>query len=88
MPTTIVSSLIGKGLPRSQASALRRKAERLGMSSEEYVRRLIAEDLELDAVARSKSFAELSAPFKKSLRGLSETELDRLARPSRRMSTR
>jgi len=54
------------------------------MTTEAYVRKLIAEDLELDAIVSSTSFEELSAPFKKSLEGLSETELDRLARPPRR----
>jgi hypothetical protein len=75
------NQLIIHGLQKSQASALRKKAQRLGLTPEDYVRDLIAADLELDHAASTKSFAELAMPFQKSLSGLSDEELDKIARP-------
>jgi len=71
------------GLANPQASALRKKAERLGVTAEDYVRELIAMDLEQDRMASAKSFAELSLPFQGALAGLSDEDLDTLSRPSR-----
>jgi hypothetical protein len=48
-----------------------------------YITDLIAEDIELDRVARNKSFLELAMPFQKALAGLSDSDLDALARPRR-----
>ncbi len=83
MASMASSQLIIHGLPRTQATALRKKAERVGLSAEDYVRDLIAMDLELDLVASTKSFDELTMPFQKSLEGMSEADSDRLARPRR-----
>ena len=71
------------GLGRSKASALRKKAERLGVTAEDYVKDLIASDLELDKAVAGKTFAELAMPFQKSLAGLTNQDLDGLARRSR-----
>jgi hypothetical protein len=70
------------------ANALRKKAERQGMTVDAYLKELIAEDVELDRLARTKSFAELAMPFQKALAGLSEDDLDVLARPRRGKSKR
>jgi hypothetical protein len=75
------NQLIIHGLQKSQTSALRKKAERLGLTAEDYVRDLIAADLELDRAASTSSFAELAMPFQKSLDGLTNAELDKAARP-------
>lgn len=82
------SELTVSGLPRAQAGALRKKAKRLGVTPEAYVKGLIAEDLELDRAASTQTFAELAAPFRKALAGLPHREIDALARPSRRKSKR
>ena len=62
-------------LPRRQASALRRKAERMGLSADEYVRQLIEDDLALDQKAQSTSLEQLAAPFRKALKGATEEEI-------------
>jgi len=60
-----------------QASALKQKAERLGVSPTTYIKQLIEEDLELDRKARNSSLEELSAPFRTALKDVPEDELDR-----------
>ena len=74
-------------LPKRQASALRRKAERMGLSAGEYVKQLIEDDLALDQRAQGTPLEELAAPFRKALKGASEEEIARIvaeARPLRR----
>ena len=63
-------------LPARQASALKRKAARLGLSAGEYVKRLIEEDLELDRVAQIQTLDQLAAPFRRALSGASEVEIE------------
>ncbi len=67
-------------VPATKVSALKRKASKLGLSPENYIKQLIDEDLALDQEASSRSFAELAAPFREALDGVSERELDRLSR--------
>ena len=74
-------------LPERQVSALKRKAQRMGLSAGDYVKQLIADDLALDQKARATPLAKLAAPFRKALRGASEEEIARIvarARPRRR----
>ena len=74
-------------LSKRQASALKRKAERMGVSAGDYVKQLIEDDLALDQKAQSTLLEELAAPFRKALRGASEQEIAGIvakARPSRR----
>ena len=81
MSFLVATEFTVSGLSKSTASALGTKARRQGMTVDAYVKELIAEDIELDRVARTKTFAELSMPFQKALAGLSESDLDALARP-------
>lgn len=76
------------GLSKSTASALSARARRLGLAVNAYVKQLIAEDIQLDRVVRTKGFAELSLPFQKALAGLSDSDLDALARPSSAKTTK
>jgi hypothetical protein len=62
-------------LPKRQASALKRKAERLGVSAGDYVKQLIEDDLALDQKAQRTPLEELAAPFRKALKGTSEEEI-------------
>jgi hypothetical protein len=62
-------------LPKRQASALKRKAERMGISAGDYVKQLIEDDLALDQKAQSTPLEELAAPFRKALKGASEEEI-------------
>src|SRR4051812_11482223 len=62
-------------LPKRHASALKRKAQRLGISTGDYVKQLIEDDLVLDQKAQSTSLEELAAPFRKALKGASEAEI-------------
>jgi hypothetical protein len=72
---TTATELRISDLPKRQASALKRKAERMGLSSNEYVKQLIDDDLALDKVARTTSLEELAAPFRKALKGASEQDI-------------
>lgn len=74
-------------LPKRHASALRRKAERMGLSAGEYVKQLIEDDLALDQKAQGTPLEELAVPFRKALKGAGEEEIARIvaeARPRRR----
>jgi hypothetical protein len=83
-----ITTLKLSDLPAKQAAALRDKARRLGVTPEQYVKQLITEDLALDNQARERSFAELSLPFERGLAGMSDGELDFLARLTKRQSPR
>jgi hypothetical protein len=72
------TTLVVNHVPTRQLSALKRKASRLGVTPQGYIRQLIADDLELDRVARITSLDKLAAPFRKALKGLSEDALDRI----------
>ena len=70
-------------LPRRQASALKRKARRMGLSAGDYVKQLIADDLAMDRKARSTPLEELTAPFRKALEGASDQEIARVVARAR-----
>jgi hypothetical protein len=70
-------------LPKRQASALRRKAERMGLSTDEYVKQLIEDDLALDLKAQATPLEELAAPFRKALKGASEEDLAQIVAKAR-----
>jgi nucleoid-associated protein YejK len=88
MASITSNELVIHGLQKSQATALRKKARQMGLTSEDYVRELIASDLELDNAASAASFAELAIPFQKALGGISEANLDKLSRTCRRKDKR
>jgi len=69
---SIATELRITDLPKRQASALKRKAERMGLSADEYVKQLIEDDLALDMKAQTTPLEELAAPFRKALKGASE----------------
>ena len=70
-------------LPQKRASAIKRRAQQLGVTENSYVRQLIEEDLELEHKARTMTFAEIVAPFQKTFAGVSDEELDRLVDAAR-----
>ena len=70
-------------LPKRQASALRRKAERMALSPDEYVKQLIEEDLALDHQAQSTPLEQLAAPFRKALKGASEADIAQIVAKTR-----
>jgi hypothetical protein len=88
MAATIATNISLSDLPRAQATALQKKAKRLGIPLQEYIKQLISDDLELDNLAASQTLAKLSAPFRKALAGLSDDQLDAIARPARRRAKR
>ena len=83
MSVDVATTFSISGLTKSTANALERKAKRRGMTVGAYVKELIAEDVELDRVVKTRSFAELAMPFQKALAGLCDSDLDQLARPRR-----
>ncbi len=70
-------------LPKRQASALKRKAQRMGISAGDYVKQLIADDLALDQKAQSTSLHELAAPFRTALKGATEEEIAEIVAKAR-----
>jgi hypothetical protein len=88
MTSLVATEFTVSGLSKRTANALRINAERRGMTVDAYIKELIAEDVELDRVARTKSFSELAMPFQGALSGLSESDLDAMARPRRGKSKR
>jgi hypothetical protein len=70
-------------LPQKRASAIKRRAQQLGVTKNSYVRQLIEEDLELERKARTMTFAEIAAPFQEAFAGVSDEELDRLVDEAR-----
>ncbi|MFI5377717.1 MAG: hypothetical protein ACHRHE_00305 [Tepidisphaerales bacterium] len=80
---TTATVLRVNNLPSRQASAVKRKAERLGLSVDDYVKQLIADDLALDRKAQATSLDELAAPFRKALKGVSDDEIDRIVENAR-----
>ena len=66
-----------------QMSQLKRKARKLGVSPEIYLRHLIETGLALDDRARSTPFHLLAGPIRRNLRGLSEQQLDQLVEKAR-----
>jgi hypothetical protein len=72
-----------KDIPQRRASAIKRRAQQLGVTEDSYVRQLIEEDLELERKARTMTFAEIAAPFQKAFAGVSDEELDRLVDEAR-----
>jgi hypothetical protein len=83
MATTAMELRISD-LSKRKASALKRKAERMGLSPDEYVKQLIEDDLALDEKAQVTSLDELAAPFRKALKGVSEDEITQLVTKARR----
>ena len=88
MATAATNSINITNLPRAEATALRTRAKRLGMTPDEYGKELIVEDAQLDELASKKSFSELAMPFKKALAHMSESDLDDLAKPHKRKAKR
>ena len=72
----------GKLSPR-RVSAAKRRAHDLGLTPEEYLQKLIDDDLAISSKAKSTSLDELAAPFRKALAGVSEEELDRRVKAAR-----
>ena len=67
-----------KGFGKSKIDALAKKAQRLGLTPDQYVRRLLENDLEADRRAQTTSFAEMMAPVREDFResGMSEADFD------------
>jgi len=70
-------------LPARQLSAVKRRAQALGLTPAEYLQQLIEDDLAVSAKAKSTSLDELAAPFREALAGISEEELDRRVKAAR-----
>jgi hypothetical protein len=73
--------MVVDGISKSTVSALGKNARRRGLTVDAYLKALVAEDSELERLARTKTFADLTIPFQKALAHLSELDLDALARP-------
>jgi hypothetical protein len=76
------------GLARPKLAALRKKARKLGLSPEAYVRRLIDDDLELDHLAITRSMTELTTPFREAFKHTSEAEIGSLVEAARKRHRR
>jgi hypothetical protein len=72
-----------KDLTPRQLSALRRKARKLGVTPDVYVKELIEDDLAMDRKARVSTFDELAAPLRQNLKKLGNDDIDRLVEKAR-----
>jgi hypothetical protein len=63
-----------RGLGRRKMAKLVRKAERMAMTPEGYLKRLVEDDLAVSEEARRKTFAEIMGPGK----AVDEEAVDRL----------
>ena len=80
-----------RNLPAKRLGELKRAADREGVSTEHYLKRVLVDHLERIGRIEHSSFAELAAPLRKQLGGKSEEELDALvdaARARRRRKNR
>lgn len=80
MPTEILEI---RNIPPRQFSALKRAADREGLSTEMYLKRMIESHLERVKRIESASFFELAAPIRKALKGKTEEELDAMVDAAR-----
>ena len=67
------------GLGKQKAAALARKAKRMGMTPQRYLKYLVEQDLEMDREAQQTSLAEIVGPG----REVDEQELDRVVEAAR-----
>ena len=77
MPTAM--TLRVRGLGKQKMAELASKARRLGLTPQEYVKRLVEEDLAIDRAARTTTVADIVGPG----RPIDEEELDRLVDEAR-----
>jgi hypothetical protein len=77
------TSLVVDRVPARQLSALKEKASRLGITLQEYMRQLIADDLETDRIARTTPLSKLAEPFEKAFGGLSDEEINQMVKNAR-----
>ena len=68
-----------RGLGKQKMAELASKARRLGLTPQEYVKRLVEEDLAIDRAARTTTLADIVGPG----RPIDEEELDRLVDEAR-----
>jgi hypothetical protein len=79
---TTINSRTGK-VTVKKMSAVKRRAQDLGLTPEKYLQQLIEDDLAVSAKARSRPLDELAAPFREAFEGLRAEELDRRVRAAR-----
>lgn len=77
MPTSMTLQV--RGLGKQKMAELASKARRLGLTPQEYVKRLVEEDLAIDRAARTTTLADIVGPG----RQIDEDELDRLVDKAR-----
>jgi len=70
-------------LPRTRVNAIKRRAKELGVTQDRYIKKLIEDDLAQERRARTMTFDEIAAPFRKAFDGVSDDELDRLVDAAR-----
>lgn len=66
-----------RDIPQNRVSEIKRRAREMGVTPSDYVKKLINDDMEYDDIMRNSTFAEIAAPFRTALAGVSEQELDR-----------
>ena len=77
-----------RDLSTRQLSELRRRAGMRGVTPEQYVKRLVDNDLAIDEDVKHTTIAELAAPIREVLGHLSDSEIDSLVDNARRPRTR
>lgn len=86
-PTTPTTIRL-RDLSARQVSELRRRASTRGVTPEEYVKRLIEEDLAIDEDVKQTTIAELATPLRETFGHLSDAEIDAFVDKARGPKTR
>jgi hypothetical protein len=81
--TSAIAIFRVSGIGRGQLAALRKQARRMGMSTDAYVGRLIADDLKIERLIAVTSGEELSAPFQEAFKHTTEEEIGELVERAR-----
>jgi hypothetical protein len=81
--TTTTSTIQLRDLSRRQLSEIRRRASTRGITPEQYIKRLIEDDLSNGRRVRRKSLFELAEPVRDALKDYTDEELDALVDSAR-----
>jgi hypothetical protein len=71
-------------LSSRDAQAVKRNAQRLGLTTAEYLKQLVEDDLAIDRKAERMTIHQAAAPFRSALKGMGGKQIDALVSRARR----
>jgi hypothetical protein len=88
MPAAKITAIQLRDLSRRQLTEIRRRASTRGMTPEQYIKRLVEEDLAIDEDVKHATLAELAAPLRETFGHLSDADIDAFVDKARGPKTR